>query len=131
MNVKNFLTVAAAISLLYGLPYFLAPQGSANVYGYGAIATPLTLLLVQFLGITLIAAGIMCATARAAERSPGRTAVLTYLAVSQLLFLYMDIRTMIAGDEGAMNYLDLAANVVLGFGAVYFIIQDRKAPLGA
>ncbi|HLG06297.1 MAG TPA: hypothetical protein VI383_09120 [Gemmatimonadales bacterium] len=43
-----------------------------------------------------------------------------------MLFLYLDIRTMLAGDEGSMNYLDLAVNVVLGFGALYFIAQDRK-----
>jgi len=48
-------------------------------------------------------------------------------AVSQPLFLYMDIRTMLTGDEGSMNYLDLAINVVFGFGALYFLAQDRKA----
>ena len=53
------------------------------------------------------------------------------IAVSQLLFLYMDVRTMLAGDEGAMNYVDLVVNVVLGFGALYFISQDRKARAAA
>lgn len=127
MTVKNFLLLAAVISLVYGVPYFLAPQASAELYGYAALATPLSDLLVQFFGITLIATGIMCFVARSAERSTGRTAVLSFLAVSQLLFFYMDIRTMLAGDEGMMNYIDLAVNVVLGFGAVYFIQQDRKA----
>jgi uncharacterized protein YjeT (DUF2065 family) len=127
MNVKNFLTLAGVVSLLYGLWFFLGPQQAANVYGYGAITTDLSNLVLRFFGITLIAAGVMCFVARSAERSPGRTGVLSFLAVSQLLFLYMDIRTMFAGDEGAMNYLDLVVNVVIGFGAVYFIMQDRKA----
>lgn len=127
MTVKNFLLLASVISLVYGVPYFLAPQASAEIYGYAALATPLSNLVVQFFGITFIAAGIMCFVARSAERSTGRTAVLSFLAVSQLLFFYMDIRTMLAGDEGVMNYIDLAVNVVLGFGAVYFIQQDRKA----
>jgi hypothetical protein len=126
MTVRNFLTVAVVINLGYGLAFFLAPQGSAEVYGYGAMTTPLTNLLVQFFGITFIATAVMCLVARSADKSTGRTAVLYFIAVSQLLFLYMDIRTMIAGDEGAMNYFDLAVNIVFGFGALYFILQDRK-----
>ena len=126
MNTKNLFTLAIVVNLCYGLAFFLAPQGSADVYGYGAATTPLTNLLVQFFGITFIATAAMCLVARTADKSPGRTAVLSFIAVSQLLFLYMDIRTMIAGDEGSMNYLDLAVNVVFGFGALYFIAQDRK-----
>ncbi len=38
---------------------------------------------------------------------------------------------MLAGDEGGMNYVDLVVNVVLGFGALYFISQDRKAGAAA
>ncbi|MHC4854736.1 MAG: hypothetical protein ACYTF5_22285 [Planctomycetota bacterium] len=131
MNVKNFLTLAAVVSLVYGLPYFLSPQGSANVYGYGEVTTPLSNLVLQFFAISMIATGVMCFIARNAERSVGRSAVLWYIAVSQLLFLYMDIRTMLAGDEGGMNYVDLVVNVVLGFGALYFISQDRKARAAA
>ncbi len=126
MNVKNFLTLAVVVNLFYGLWFFLAPQGAANVYGYGAVTTPLSNLILQFLGITFIAAAVMCLVARKADKSSGRTAVLSFLAASEMLFLYMDIRTMLAGDEGSMNYLDLAVNVVLGFGALYFIVQDRK-----
>lgn len=127
MTVKNFLLLAATISVVYGLAFFLAPQGSADVYGYGAVTTPLSNLVVQFLGISFLAAAVMCFMARNAERSLGRTAVLWFVAVSELLFLYMDIRTMMAGDEGSMNFVDLAVNLVLGFGALYFIMQDRKA----
>ena len=75
-------------------------------------------LLVQFLGITFIAAGVMCFVARDAQKSPGRTGVLSFLMVSQLLFLYMDVRTMMAGEEGNMNYLDLAVHIVIGLGAL-------------
>lgn len=126
MNVKNLLTLGVVVSLFYGLWFFLAPQSAANLYGYGTVTTPLSTLILQFFAITQIAAGVMCLVARNADKSPGRTAVLAFIAVSQLLFLYMDIRTMLAGEEGSMNYVDLAVNVVFGFGALYFIAQDRK-----
>lgn len=126
MTVKHLLLFGTVAYLAYGLAFFFAPQASADVYGYGAIATPLALLIAQFLGIYCLAAGAMCFVARSADRSPGRTAVLWFVAVSQLLSLYMDIRTMLAGDEGMMNYLDLAVNILLGFGALYFILQERK-----
>lgn len=126
MNVKNFLMLAAVVSLCYGLSFFLVPQAAADVYGYGAVTTPLSTLILQFFGITFIAAAAMCYVARNAEKSPGLTAVLSFLAVSGLLFLYMNIKTMVVGDEGMMNYLDLAVNVVIGFGAVYFLMRDSK-----
>lgn len=127
MNVKNFLTLAGLLSLVYGLWYFLAPQNAADVYGYGAVTTELSTLLVQFFGITFFAAGVMCLVARDAQKSPGRTGVLSFLMVSQLLFLYLNVRTMMAGGEGNMNYVDLAVNAVIGLGALYFIVRDREA----
>lgn len=126
MNVKNFLTLAALVNLVYGLAFWLAPQGSADLYGYGAVTTPLSILVLQFLGMSLVAAGVMCWMARGAEQSAGRTAVLWFIAVADLLFLYMNVRTMMGGEEGSMNYVDLAVNAIFGFGALYFIMQDGK-----
>jgi hypothetical protein len=36
-------------------------------------------------------------------------------------------RRPLAGEEGTINYRDLAVNIVFGFGAVYFIAQGRKS----
>lgn len=125
MNVKRFFTVAMLVNLCYGLWYFLAPQGAANVYGVGAITTPLSNLMLQFMGTLFIAEGVMCGIARKAERSPGRTAVLAFVAVSGLLCFYLDIRT-VTGDPGTMDYVDLVVNGLFGVGALYFIAKDRK-----
>ena len=127
MNVKNFFSLAVLVFLGYGLWFFLAPQHAADTYGYGAVTTPLSILLTKFFAITMIAGGVMCIVARDAEKSAGRTAVLSFLGVSHLMFLYMNARTMMSGGESSMNYVDLALNVVIGFGALYFITQDRKA----
>jgi hypothetical protein len=109
--------------------YFLAPQGAANVYGFGAITTELSNLMLQFMGTLFIAEGVMCGVARTAEKSPGRTALVTFVAVSALLCFYLDIRT-IMGDPGTMDYVDMVINGLFGFGALYFIVQDRKISLG-
>jgi hypothetical protein len=116
------------VNLFYGLWYFLIPQGAANVYGFGAITTPLSNLMLQFMGTLFIAEGVMCGVARKAERSPGRTAVLAFVAVSGLLCFYLDIRTVM-GDPGTMDYVDLVINGLFGFGALFFIVQDRKTSL--
>ena len=128
MNVKNFLTLAAVVNLIYGLWYFLAPQGTANVYGFGAITTELSNLMLQFMGTLFIAEGVMCGVARKADRSLGRTAVLAFIAVSALLCFYLDIKTL-TGEPGTMDYVDTVINGLFGFGALYFIMQDRKTSL--
>ena len=127
MNVKNFLTLAGAIGILYGAWFFFAPDHAAETYGYAAVATDLSELLLKFLGITIFAAGLMAILARGASKSIGRTAILVYVAVSQLIYLIMNIMSVMAGAEGTMGIIDLVVNVVLGLGAVYFIMQDRKS----
>jgi hypothetical protein len=126
MKVKIFLTLAMAANLIYGFWYFLAPQGALNVYGVGAMATPLSNLLLQFLGIFSIAEGVMCGVARNAERSTARTAVLVFVAVAGLLCFYLDVKTIL-GEPGTMDWVDMIVNGLFGFGAVYFILLDRKA----
>jgi hypothetical protein len=125
MNVRKFLTLAMGVNLFYGLWYFFAPQGAANVYGFGDATTPLSNLMLQFMGTLFIAEGVMCGVARKADRSPGRTAVLTFVAVSGLLCFYLDIRTVM-GDPGTMDYVDLVVNGLFGFGALFFIVYDWK-----
>lgn len=128
MNVKIFFTLAMVVNLFYGLWYFLAPQGAANVYGFGAITTPLSNLMLQFMGTLFFAQGVMCGVARKADKSTGRTAVLAFVAVSGLLCFYLDIGTVMGGP-GTMDYVDLVINGLFGFGALYFIVQDRKTSL--
>jgi hypothetical protein len=128
MNVKTFLTLAAVANLFYGIWYFFSPQGAANVYGFGTITTPLSNLLLQFMGTLFLAEGVMCAIARNADRSLARNAVLAFVAVSSLLCTYLDIGTVM-GEPGTMDYIDMTVNALFGSGAVYFMWQDRTPAL--
>jgi hypothetical protein len=124
LNVKIFLTFAAAIYLLYGICYFFFPQRVADVYGFTALVTPISTMFLQFLGIFCIASAILFGIARKAEISPGRTAALAFLAVLALLSLYMDVRTLM-NAPGAMDYADTLLNGFFGCAALYFILKDR------
>ncbi len=126
MNVRIFLSLAALANLFYGLWYFLAPDHVAQVYGIAAVSTDLSKWMLQFLGVMCFAAGVMCAVARNAEKSLGRTAVLAFVAVAGLLCFYLDIRTLM-GEPGTMDYVDTVVNGLFGFGAACFIIRDRKS----
>lgn len=126
MNVKNFLTLAMVLNLVYGVWYFIHPTGAHAFYGVGPEASAVSLVLVEYLGAACIATGVMCGVARNAGRSPARTAVLAFVAVASLLWLYLDIRTL-GPSPGAMHWFDIAINGLLGLGALYFIMQDRKS----
>jgi len=53
MNIKEFLTLAMAVNLFYGLWYFVSPQGAANVYGFGGMTTPLSNVMLHFVTVLL------------------------------------------------------------------------------
>jgi uncharacterized membrane protein len=125
MNVRNFLTFTMILNLFYGAWYFLAPNHAAEVYGLASVSTPLSQWLLQFFGIMSLGAGVMCAIVRNAEKSTGRTAVLAFIATTGILCFYMDVKVLI-GEPGMMDYIDTVLNGILGFGALYFIVHDRK-----
>lgn len=125
MNIKRFFTLASAMNLFYGVWFFFFPENVAIIYGFGELATPLSNVFMQFLGIYSVAAAVLFWICRRAEVSPGRTAALAFLAVSALLCLYMDIKTLM-GAPGVMDYVDTLLNGVFGFAALYFILQDRN-----
>ena len=126
MNVRVFLTLAALINLFYGFWYFLAPDHVAKIYGFAAAATELSQWMLRFLGVFCLAVGVMCAVGRNAEKSSGRTAILACQAVAGLLCFYLDIKTLL-GTPGTMDWIDTVINGLLGFGAAFYIIRDRKS----
>jgi uncharacterized protein YjeT (DUF2065 family) len=126
MNVRLFLSLSALINLFYGFWYFLAPDHVASVYGFAAVATELSQWLLRFLGVFSLAAGVMCAVGRSAEKSPGRTAILAFQAVAGLLCFYLDVKTLL-GTPGTMDYIDTVINGLLGFGAAFYLIRDLKS----
>lgn len=126
MNVRNFLTLAMVAFVVYGVWYFLAPAGAHAFYGLAADASPLSISLLQYLGAACIATGVMAGIARNAGTSPARTAVLAFIAVSSLLYLYLNIRTL-GASPSLIQWIDLVLNALFGFGALYFIMQDRKS----
>ena len=125
MSVKNFFTFAAAVYLLYGLWYFFLPQTVAEIYGFSAFANPVTTIFLQFLGIYCIASGVLFGVARKAEKCPGRTAALAFLALVALLSVYMDVKTLL-GAPSAMDYIDTVLNAFLGSTALYLLLRERK-----
>jgi hypothetical protein len=127
MNVKNYFTLAGIVGILYGALFFFATDKASELYSNAELSNELSVVLAKFLGASVLAAGIMVILARNASKSIGRTAILYYMAVSQILYLILNIMGMTAAAAGSMNYADLIVNIILGFGAVYFILKERGA----
>jgi hypothetical protein len=67
----------------------------------------------------------MCAVGRDAERSPGRSAILTFQAIAGLLCLYIDVKTLLRTPD-TMDWIDTGVNGALGFGAAFYHLRDRR-----
>jgi hypothetical protein len=125
VHAKTFLTAAAVIYLIYGCWYFFFPQAVADIYGFSAIANPVSAAFTQFLGIFCLAAATLFGISRNAEAASGRSGALAFLAILGLLSVYMGVKTLL-GEPGTMDYVDTALNALLGFAALYFFMQERK-----
>lgn len=124
MKARAFLTIAAGVYLIYGCWYFFFPQAVASIYGFGAIANPVTNAFTQFLGIFCLASAVLSAISSRAEAASGRAGALAFLAILGLLSAYLDVRALL-NSPGTMDYVDTALNALIGFSALYFFIQDR------
>jgi hypothetical protein len=57
MSVKLFLAIAAAIGVLYGIAFLLAPGATLAVYG-NAAPSAVAILLARYFGVALLSLGL-------------------------------------------------------------------------
>ena len=126
MNVKNFLTLYAALITIYGIFFLFFPSNAMDLYGGESSA--ILSNTIQGLGSVFIPAGIMCWIARDASASYGRKAVLAFIGLSSLIFAIRSIISMATDSAviaGSQPYIDLVVQVIFAAGGLYFLSKEK------
>jgi len=119
MNLRNLFRVCAAILVLGSLGWLFAPQAAtlAELDQYG-------LYVVQQLGASNIAIGILLFLVSGLASSPARQAVVTAIIVQQLVSGVVNLLAVLGGViPGSAGWLGVVFNFafVLAFGYFRFV----------
>ncbi|HEY4613693.1 MAG TPA: hypothetical protein VII11_11975 [Bacteroidota bacterium] len=124
MKRSTFLVIAAALALLSGLVFLIAPD--QVLYRYGMIVDDAGRLLTRLSGASLIAIGLINWTARRAEDSHALRAILYGNLAMQLLTLVIDASATLSGVANAQGWIAVVLHIVLGGGFAYYVYAKPK-----
>ena len=125
MRVKQFFSVAGAITFLYGVGLILVPDTLAEAHGSTNVNN-FTLLNLRMLGAALIGAGVMFWMAMPARQSYGRRAILTFSLIfdaSVVILNLLEIGTK--GNAYLMHWIDIGIALLMAIGAAYFLTKEK------
>ncbi len=123
MNLKMLLSIYAVFMAVVGAGFLIVPSAVMSLY----LVPPLDVLetsLARSIGAMAIGLGVMCWTARTAEASKARDALILGLTVVNGLSAAVAVLTAVAAGG---NWSIWADAVLLALFMVLFIVTGRRA----
>jgi len=119
MNLRNLFRISAALSLIFGLVWLLAP--GAMPAAAGQALDPYGAYFLQQLGAFNIAFAILFFLVSGMASTPARQAVATSMIVLQGLSLIVSLLAVLGGVvPAAGGWFSVAYNLVFGLAFAYF-----------
>ncbi len=123
MNLKMLLTVYAVYMVAVGVQNLVVPSAVSSLSGTAPPGSFETLLLRSW-GVMVLGVGVMCGTARTAEASKARDALILGLIVINGLSAVVAALPIIDGSENLLIWADTAIWTLF---TVLFIVAGRRA----
>jgi len=119
MNLRNLFRVSAVILILGGFVWLLAPQANAASLGYEL--DPYGAYILQQLGVSTVAIGILLFLVSGMAHSPARQAMVTAMLVQQGLSGIVALLAVLGGAiPGGAGWFNVAFNLVFALAFAYF-----------
>ena len=126
MTVKLFLTISAAISVLFGIAFLLIPETAGAVYGTPPEAH--TILTGRYFGATLLTLGLIFWFAKDTSDRNHLRGVLISFAIGSIIGAIVSIVGTVAETLNAMGWSSVLIYLVLLGGCAYYLMDDRVSP---
>jgi len=123
MSVKVFLAIAAAIAIIYGIGFVLAPAVVLATYGMTTDAS--TVLSARYFGLTLLGLGLVVWFVRDSSDAKALRGLLLGLAIQGVIGVLVSIWGTISGTMNAAGWSAVLIYAVLLAGYVYYLLTDR------
>jgi hypothetical protein len=124
MTIKTFLTISAALGIIYGLTFVLMPANSLAIYG--APPQPNAILNFQFFGSALLSIGLVLWFAKDFRDWEAVRKILIAVLVGYVVGLVINLRGTFLGLSNAMSWSSTIVYALLIAGAVYFISTGSR-----
>jgi hypothetical protein len=122
MSVKVFLAIGAAIAILYGIAFVLAPAFVLATYGMTTEAS--TVLSARYFGLTLLGLGLIVWLVRETSDRTALRGLLSGLSVQSVIGVLVSIWGTLAGTMNAMGWSAVLIYAVLMAGYLYYRFAD-------
>jgi len=123
MNIGLFLAIAAAIAIIYGVAFIVAPDFVLITYGMPADAA--SKLLARYFGLTLLGIGLVTWLVRETSDGKAMRGLLYGLAIQAVIGLIVSISGTVSGTMNEMGWSAVLIYAVLLAGYLYFLFVDR------
>lgn len=118
MKLSGLLVLTAILALIYGLGFLFIPATVLTIYGVSP--GPGVNLVGQFLGVMLIAVGLICWLARNIPDSTTQRAIVQASLIAYVIGLIVSLRGIFTQAFNAVGWSVVAIMLVLSLGYAYF-----------
>ena len=123
MKLSSFLIVRSIVALAYALALLLVP--AFLLFLYGVISTPGLNLMSRFLGVELIAVGLLCLNARKFTDPGVLRAILTSLLIAEAVGVVIAIYGTLSGVFNPLGWSIVLIYGLFSLGYVYFLFVKK------
>jgi hypothetical protein len=120
MRLSYLFTIAAVLSLLYGLGFVILPEQLLSIYGIPTDAGGL--LFARLFGAALTGLGVLTWLIRSADAWDALRAVLLGLVAFNMISVVVLLLAQIDGTVNALGWINVAIFLLLALGFGYFLM---------
>ena len=122
MKISTFFTIRSLVALAYALT-LLFPGPLLSLYGI--IPNPGINLISQFLGVELIAVGLLCLNARKFTDTAVLRAILTPLLIAEVIGVVIAVFGTLSGVFNPLGWSIVLIYGLFSLGYVYFLFVKK------
>ncbi len=120
MNLKNLFTIAAVLSLLFGLAFLLMPVTALSWYGPESMPAA-GILMTRLFAASLLGVAVLAWLVRSQGASEARSAIVLGLVVMNTLGFVVSLQAQLAvGGPNQLGWSTVAIYLLMGLGFAYF-----------
>lgn len=124
LPVNAFLALSGAVTLLFGLAFFTAPDFTLGVHGLPAEAA--NRLLARFFGAALLPLGLLGLLMRRVRDDGALKAVLVANAAGWAVGFMLSYAAVSTGREGRLGWLMVAIDAVFLLYSIYYLSSPAR-----
>jgi hypothetical protein len=122
MKLSLYLSITAAIAILFGLVFLLLPD--QGVAGLGMSANPGVLALTRSMGCLLLGLGIINWSARNEKNSSLLKGVLLANLIVQIIETLLSLQDIYSGVVSSIDWGGEILHIILALGFLYYLTKS-------